>query len=389
MDNTRLLTIQFVSMKRFIAFLVAPLFLSGGCFIIAFIVLAFTSCSSSNSEKKGIAGPLAGIEEYTITYYHQYDDEENFNFDEAYNQMKEGFEKHLTAAIGQSIPTNVVSDLVVLNTPFTIEKASGNVGRSTADPYVILVAGVQTNQKALGFIGRDSEGLPVIAGICEVSEGTVSVEIDFEHQHGYEIDLASDKLLSSVCSIDLMDTDSFDNHILYCWGESYNKKGFGPVSLFKKASSVPDELPGIYDKIKLTSYLEEGPEEDFEIKQIVLSQKNETVAIVTYADDTEEIYQIDIITPEVFVPTDLHPSHGGRVLHCKSLAVLLLSAAHGEGQFDIDEANYQEIPVLNVGWAKYKGFEIKEMLPYGNREFSLEDLVDGTRANKVTIRSRY
>ena len=357
--------------------------------LAAAALAAFVSCGSNNGGGgKSAKAPLAGLDQHVIDYFEDWNahaDDGHYDSKEAYNRMKEGMEKQLTEAIGQTYATSINPDAGTLETPFTITEASGNVGKSTAAPYAALVAKVQTEKTVLGYICRDKDGLPIYAGKANPANGEMRFTLVFSQNGASQYCMALSKALASIASVDILEEKAFENHVLFCEGPSYNKKGFGPVSLLGSIDDIPETLPGIYDKKEFTSYIEEGPEDDYEITQLVLSNGGEKAAVITYAEDNN-VYAINILTPEIFVLPKLHTYDGNLALHCQSEATLLLNSAGNRGKFDTNE-DYQEIPVVKIGAAQFRGMEVKEMKPYGNTEFYIKDLVDGTRAHNILIRN--
>lgn len=353
---------------------------------IAIISSAVLSCGSSGGKQSSSKAPLSGIEQYTIAFFAELDeheDDRNFDQREALDRMKEGFEKHLTAAVGKKIPTSASALVGSIDEPFTVTECSGNVGRSSAVPYAILTAKVQTEAKKLGYICRDKDGLPVWAGKADVADGEISIPLRFSHDGARDWCIASDKTMASISSVDLLSENDFEARVLYCKGASYNFKGFGSIKLFGKASEIAGTLEGVYDKTEVETSVEEGPEEDFEITRLVLSNKGEKVAAVGY--DNDEIYAVEVNTPEVFCLPDVYKYDGSIPLHCKSAAALLLQAAGGRGTFT--DENYIDIPAIKIGMAWFTGMKLKDDSP--RREFYIKDLADDTRAEKVVLRRTY
>lgn len=357
--------------------------------LVAAGLAAIVSCGSNGGGGKAAKAPLDGIDQYVTAYFEDWDahaDDRDYDAKEAYDRMKENMEKQLTNAVGQTYATKIVPDAGTLEAPFTITDASGNVGKSTAVPYAALAAKIQTEKSVLGYICRDKDGLPVYAGKANVSNGEMRFSLVFSQDGSSQYCIALSKAIASIAGIDILDEKAFENHVLFCEGPSYNKKGFGPVVLRGTIDDIPDTLPGIFDKKEFTSYVEEGPEEDFEITRIVLSNAGKEVVVIGYESENNQIYSIDIKTPEVFVLPKLHTYDGNPTLHCQSEAILLMNSSGGRGKFDTNE-DYQEIPVIKIGSAQFRGMEVKEMKPYGNTAFGIKDLVDGTRADAVLVRS--
>ncbi len=349
-------------------------------------LLAIVSCGSSGGKGSSSKAPLAGLEQYTIAYFDEiyaHMDDPKYDQSEALNKMKESIEKHLSATVGKKMQTICDPAVGKVETPFTVSEVSGNVGRSSAVPYALLSSEITTDASVLGYICRDKDGLPVYAGKAPVSDGKISVTIRFSHEGAKEWCIASDKTLSSMTSIELLSENDFNSHILNCKGASYNPKGFGDVKLFGKASAVPASMAGIYDKTEVKTSVEEGPEEDFEITELIFSSNGTQVACAGFADD--EIYSIEVTTPEIFYLPDVHKYDGNIPLHCKSEAVLLLQAAGGRGTFT--DVNYIDVPAVKIGMAWFTGMKLKDENP--RREFYAADIAEGSRAEKFVLRRSY
>lgn len=365
--------------------------------ILLLAVMIAYSCSSGTGGKS--SGPIAGVEKYTKAFMEEQakhvvdladedEEEDDWDWDDAFDQMKKDIEDHLTAAIGKTFNTNVSADVATVETPFTVKEASGNVGRSTAVPYVVIAAKLQSGNSSLGYICRDQNDVPVIAGKGKIKDGELEIVITFECSGRDEYCIAANKMRSSVTSVDLMDEKEFDSHVISCggsgWGSS-GKKGFGGILLRGKLKDIPDALPGIYDKKELSSYVIEGPEEDFEVAQATLSKGNKKVALVK-EDEEAGIFSIDIYSPDLFVLAS--DTKGGKdLVNCVSdVAILLNASSSGRGVFDPDGELVEYVPVIKVGSAYFKGMKLKKEGPYNEGSFYYSDVVPETCADRVTIR---
>ena len=347
-------------------------------FLLSGLAVCVAACNASGDGASGKC-PFEGVEKYVIAYC---EDTEGGNL--AYDQMKEGIEAHLTAAVGGTLKTKVDAEIATVETPFTIVEASGNVGRSAADPYVVLAAGLRTDEERLGFICRDKDDLPVFVGKADVSEGSVQISVPFGHDGAFAKWIALYRVLSSMVSVELVRERDFDDRVLYCTGESYNKKGFGRIAMGADADDVPDAMPGVYDSKELVSRVEEGPEDDYTILEIILKKDGEKVAGILYSDEDNRIYEMEIRTPEVFALESTRGKNGQIPLHCKTDACILLDAGRGQGFFDVDK-DYQRIAASKIGMASFQGMEVVGKDDYGKVDFGYDDLVPGARADRIVL----
>ena len=345
------------------------------------VVLATTfSCSSGGGG--GSKGPISGAEKYIIAFYDQEtrnEDNDDWDWDGAYDEMKSAIEEHLTAAMGKPFATNVSADAGTLESPFAVTYASGNVGRSTADPFVILSAKLRSSKSSLGYICRDGKGLPVAGGISKIEDGEMEIALVFEYSALNDYCIAVNRELSSVVTIDVMDENEFENHVVKD-GEGWNyTRGFGGIYIGGKLTDIPDELPGIYDKKETSNYVLDGVENT----QVALRGKGKDVAIVK-GNDKDGINYMEILSPELFIVPD-YDIKGRSLLHCNSDGYILLYAGGCKTSFESDEKG-AAVPIAKVKYAYFKGLEINNSKSAHDRSFYYEDIVSGTRAKSLILK---
>ena len=364
--------------------------------LLGFVVAALclmTACSSGGSHAP--KGLLSGVEDCSSVYFDNWIVEEHSSYpaDNAMDLYKEKAEEFLKAKVGTEIPTSVTeSSGIVLESPFTFTEAAGHVGKSNGVPYIKISAKVSNTGKEVGLIGRDGRGIPVFAGSFAPKDGELSTSIRFDLLYEREHTYAVHQLLGSFASIELMSPAELDNHLIACTGPSYNFKGVAKIKLWGNVDDIPESLPDLYNKKELTSRVEEGPEDDYTIYNLILSQNDKQAAVVYY-DEKGRIYDIRITSPEMFMLSKYYDANHSLspfiTLHCASLPILVMRERGVKPYVMYDPDTYMEIPALGVGIARFTGFEVKDWQASGNKVFAKTDLVPETRFTTIILRQDY
>ena len=105
---------------------------------------------------------------------------------------------------------------------------------------------------------------------------------------------------------------------------------------------------------------------------------------IGYSDEDGRINRIEITTPEVFFPISSYRRVGQVPLHCKMDAYILLDASHQLGKYKMNDAGWEE-PVIFVEMVPFSGMKVNSQNGNGNKEFRVDDLVPGTRANRIVL----
>lgn len=354
-------------------------------FGLSLLLLAACGGGNGGNTTSNLKAPLEGIDQIESKFFaleKENSDVREFDWKEAYNAAKGELETFMSAHIGETLPTTLSAGITApLLEPFTITKAGGNVGRSTADPFVVFTAKLQTEEKlSLGYIFRDKDGLPVYAGFCDVKDGEAKVEMVFPMASKSREYLAeAARIKASAVQVELMTLDQLDARVLSCKG--WGKKGFDKVVLDGKVADVPDALPGVYDKKELVVTTEWEDGDEFEVPQMILSLGEEKVAVVNHYDG--KIHYIEIVSPRVFALSPSDSYHGSIPLHALSSALILLGADGTSGKMETND-HYMEVPKVALGKARFNGIQLKEGARPG-RSFHLDDLAEGSHATSVSF----
>lgn len=362
------------------------------CFVVAALCL-MTACSSGGS--RAPKGLLSGVEDCSSVYFDNWIVEENASYpaDNAMDLFKEKAEEFLKAKVGTEIPTTVTeSSGIVLESPFTFTDAAGYVGKSNGVPYIKISAKASNTGKEVGLIGRDGRGIPVFAGTIAPRDGELSTSIRFDLLYERERTYAVHQLLGSFASIELMSVSELDNHLIACTGPSYNFKGVAKIKLWGNVDDIPESLPDLYNKKELTSHVEEGPEDDYTIYNLILSQDDKQAAVVYY-DESGKIYDIRMTSPEMFIMSKYYNANHSMspflTLHCASAPALVMSEGGFKPYVMYDPDTYMEIPALGMGLARFTGFEVKDWQAYGNKVFAKTDIVPESCFTQIILRQNY
>lgn len=341
--------------------------------LVAYIAL---SCKSGNGTKSSarINEPFSGVEKI-IKAYNDADDSDERDFNTRYNELKANIEAHLQKSIGTELLTNVSDEFPgVVNSNFTVAKANGNIGQSTAIPYLWLSADITMNEGAekqkVGFICRNGKGLPVFAGLESVSDGKVIIEIDFPLPGDGEKAYITSKVLSSVAQIDILSANELENHMITT--DYYG--GFGPIRLKNSIDGIPDQLAGVFDKKESGIVLNANA--------ITLSSGKKKVADCFY-DADNIIQEIHIYSSDLFV---LNPYGGNIPGHCNIPARLMLGDPYnGWGIMSYNVNTEVVYPTIKVGYARFTGFQTTE--PVNDSSFYGDVLDSNSICNCIQLYS--
>lgn len=365
--------------------------------IFGLIVVGFISACSSggNSSSKGI---LAGVEECAAYYFSLWIEEEDYKYmpKDAIDLYKKNLEDFLMTKIGTEIPTTVTeSSGINLESPFVIEEVNCGVGRPIITPGVHFRAKASNTGQKVGYIGRNSQGIPVFAGTEEPENGEIDIYFFFDNSGDDDYIYLVHKTLGSFVSIELMSEEELNNHIITSysnWGDlSLVRKGVAKIVLDRKLSEIPECLPGLYNQREYTQRVEEGPEDDFTIKEMILKQDGKQVAVVTYSD-TEKITRIKITSPEMFYMDNHYTSNyhlsTALTVHIASDPMLILHGHRAKKVIEYDPETYLEVPAVAMGIARFQGIEVKNWQPNDNQLFEDADIVPNSHFTEITIQNR-
>lgn len=350
-------------------------------------VIAGCSSKGGGAVKKGV---LSGVEDCCAVFY----DNEDQDYSSAMDQFKTKIEEFLKAKIGTEIPTTATAASgIVIDAPFTITDAEGFVGKSNGAPFMKMEAKASNiSTKEVGIIGRDGAGNPVLCAKINAADGSLYSAVRFDIVYPRDYGFQVHKALGSVASIEVMSDAEYTDHVIYNSGPSYNFRGVAQVKLGGKADNVPESVPGIYNKKEVVTSVIEGPEEDFTVYTLVLSQDDKKVAEVSYDDYSGDIYGITVTSPEMFLPHKYysanHSSAALLALSCASSPVLVAYSG-AKTYVSNDPDTLLELPVLGMSLARFWGFEVEGWQPYGNTSFEKSSIVPDSQITKVTIRERY
>lgn len=361
--------------------------------MIAAVSLISACSSEGNSSSKGI---LAGVEECIAYYNSLWIEEEDYGYmpDDAIDLYKKKLEDFLTPKIGTEIPTTVTeSSGIILESPFVIDEVNCGVGRPSITPGVLFRAKASNTGQKVGYIGRNSQGIPVFAGTEEPENGVISIYFFFDKSGGDDYIFRVHKTLGSFVSIELMSAEELNNHIITSysdWG-NYYKRGVAKIELDGKLSDIPESLPDLYNQREYTQRNEEGPEDDFTINEMILKQNGKQVAVVRYSD-ADVITSIKITSPEMFYMDNSYTIHNfptTLAVHIASDPMLVLHGHRAKNVIEYDPETYLEVPAVAMGIARFQGIEVKNWQPNGNQLFEDADIVPGSHFTEITIQNRY
>lgn len=359
------------------------------CCVTAAMCL-LTGCTSDGGSSKGV---FKGVEECSSVYYENNIETEYGSrpADNAMDLYKQKVQDFLTEKIGVAIPTYATETSgIVVESQFTVAQAEGYVGRSNGTPFVTMTAKASNTGKEVGYIGRDGNGIPVFAGTISPKGGELSVAVRFDLLHDPLNTKLVHKTLGSVASIELMSYEELDNHIISC--SSYYFTGVAKIELGGKTAKIPESLPDLYNNRELTSYVEEGPEEDFTINRMILRQDDRQFAVVTYGEP-DYIYDIRITSPEAFVLYKYYDANHSRaaqlVISCATEPLIVMNNSDFRQRVMNDPETEVEIPAFKKGKARYYGFKVEGWKEYGNKEFYKKDIIPGSHFTTVILRENY
>lgn len=363
--------------------------------ILVAVLGLVTACSSGGAHKT--LGIFPGVEECCSVYFDQWVQEfEDGGYmpANAMDLYKEAIYNYLVEKVGTEVPTTVTQTSgIVLDAPFVIEdNLDFGIGKSNIIPYVDFTAKVSNTGKEVGYIGRNSQGIPIFAGKTTPKDGSITVGVRFdivgEKDHTYTLH----KTLGSLTSIELLSSEELDNHVISCTGPSYGFKGVAKIEFGGLITDVPDILSGLYNKREYASRVEEGPEDDYTINEMTLSQDDKQVAVITYGEEGN-IYIIKITSPEMFILEKYYNANHSipalLTLHCATEPILVAYAHNFRTYVENDPETYMEIPALGLGIARFQGFQVKDWQDYGNKRFEKSDILPDSHFTEITLQNRY
>ena len=363
--------------------------------ILISVLGLFTACSSGGARASKSIFP--GIEECCSVYFDQWvqeSEDSGYMPENAMDLYKEAIYNYLAKKAGTEVSTTVTQTSgIVLDAPFIIDDdLDFGIGKSNIVPYVDLTAKVSNTGKEIGYIGRDGKGIPIFAGKATPKDGTVTVGIRFDIVGKKDYTYPLHKALGSVACIEIMSADEFDNHVIQCTGPSYVFKGVAKIKFEGKIADIPETLPGLYNKQERTSRIEEGPEDDYTINEMILSQDDKQVAVVTFSEEGI-IHIIKITSPEMFLLEQYYNANHSMcaflTLHCATDPILVAGAKSIRTYVEHDPETYLEVPALGLGIARFQGFDVKDWQSYGNRRFEKGDILPDSHFTEITLQNRY
>ena len=336
------------------------------------------------------------MEECSNVYFDQWIDEgkgDGYMPDGAYDMYKEKFSEFLTPKIGTKVPfTATESSGIVPEPTGSVADVITGVGKYNTAPSVYLSVKVANAGETVAYIGRNGQGIPVFAGWAKPKDGELRIGLKFDVFGLREHEYARHKALGSFTTIELMNPKELDEHIIYYtgpWGNYF--RGVAKMGLKCSVNDIPESLPGLYNKKEDTSRYLDGPEDGYNLYELVLSQDDKRVAVVNY-EENKNIYFIQILSPEMFILDRYFNSSPGDetflTIHVASDPILVMHASRAKAIVDYNQETYLESPAVSFGVVHFLGIEVKDWKSYDNKPFKDADIVPGSHFTEITIQKR-